>query len=189
MPDAPTPTLEELLVEHHDELLRRLRRRGAGLLRYESEEDLAQGVHLRALRSAEGFAYRGEAAFQGWLAQLVRAHVADRHEYWTAARRNGGALVRITQLGSATTMGVGIEPSSPRSGPATFAQRRDLLALAAQAVDVLLPRDQRIVAMIHDGRTTEEVAEALGLTVETAQRTKTRAIERFRRAFELLVAD
>lgn len=74
------PSLAELLVQHHEDLLRRLRSRGGGLFRFESEEDLAQGVHLRALNSAQRFEYQGEQAFRGYLSQLVRAHVADRYE-------------------------------------------------------------------------------------------------------------
>lgn len=105
---------------------------------------------------------------------------------WSAARRNGGALMRITQVGSNSTLGDGVEPVSPGRGPATFAQRRDLLAIAAQAVDVLLPRDQQIVAMIHDGLTVPEMSEQLSLTVETTRRTKQRAVERFRQAYELI---
>ena len=182
----PIPSLAELLVRHHEELLRRLRRRGAGLFRYETEEDLAQGVHLRALKSAARFEFQGDEAFKGYLSRLVRAHVADRHDYWSAARRDGGALMRVTLLGAGSTMANGVEPVSPGHGPATFAQRRDLLALAAQAVDVLLPRDQQIVSMISDGLSVPEMAERLSLSDETVRRTKLRAVERFRQAFELI---
>ncbi len=186
MNTEPTPRLAELLVRHHEELLARLRRRGAGLFRYETEEDLAQGVHLRALKSGARFEFQGDEAFKGYLSRLVRAHVADRHDYWSAARRNGGALMRVTLLGADSTMGHGVEPAFSGNGPATFAQRRDLLALAAQAVDVLLPRDQRLVSMITEGLSVPEMAERLSLTEDTARRTKLRAVERFRQAFELI---
>lgn len=182
----PTPRLTELLVRHHHELLRRLRSRGAGLLHHETVEDLAQGVHLRALKAADHFDYQGHEAFLGFLSQLVRAHVADRHEYWAAARRNGGALMRVTQMGGGSTMGNGVNPASPNSGPVTFAQRRDLLTIAAQAVDVLLPRDQQIVGMISAGLSISEMAEQLSLSEHTVRRTKLRAVDRFRQAFELL---
>ncbi len=185
------PTLEELLVQHQGDMIRRLRRRGAGLLRYESEEDLAQGVHLRALQGADNFEYRGENAFFAFLASLVRAHVSDRHEYWMAARRNGGAMVRVTQVGPRSDPGhaPGVDPTAGITGPVTFAQRRDQLALAAQAVDVLLPRDQKLVAMIQEGLTIEEIAQALELSYDAAERARLRAIERFKKSYELLAGE
>ncbi|MFT5476730.1 MAG: RNA polymerase sigma factor (sigma-70 family), partial [Planctomycetota bacterium] len=182
----PDPRLEELLEAAEAQLLAMVRKYGAGLLRYEMAEDLAQAVHLRALQALDGFRFEGEAAFRGWLAQLVRRTVADRHDYWTAARRNGGAMVRVTQLGPRSTLAGGVDPAGSSAGPFTFAERRDQLELAARAVDALLPRDQKIVAMLQAGRAVAEMATVLEISRDAAERARLRAIERFQAAYRLL---
>lgn len=186
MNEDGNPTLANLLDRYGHELLRRVRARGRGLLRYETAEDLAQGVRLRVLQAASGFEYQGEDAFVGWLTRLIQAHVADRHDYWVAARRNAGAVVRITQVARRSRITAGVDPAANMTGPMTIAERRDLLDIAAQAVDVLLPRDQQIVGMLREDLSIREMAARLGISYEAAERARLRAIERFRRAYELL---
>jgi len=182
----PAPALEDLLEAAEAQLLAMVRKLGSGLLRFEMAEDLAQAVRLRALQAVDSFRYEGETAFRGWLAQLVRRTVADRHDYWTAARRNGGAMVRITQLGPRSTLAGGVDPAGSSAGPFTFAERRDQLELAARAIDALLPRDQRLVAMLQAGKPIAEMATVLDISHDAAERARLRAIERFQAAYRLL---
>ena len=69
----------------------------------------------------------------------------------------------------------------------TWAEARDQHAFAVRAINALLPRDQQIVEWLREGRSDADLAESLGVTAEAAARARLRAIERFRRAYELLV--
>lgn len=167
--------------------LRALLRREAGttLLRFDSLEDLLQGVHAEAVRSGDAFEYRSEPEFIGWLFTIARRHVMARREYWFAGKRRHGAILRLTfSAGSGQIERRELADSA--TGPGTFAFRREQLLLATRAAAMLLPRDREIVHALVDGVTAPELSQRLGITVDAAEKAKVRAIERLRRAFELL---
>jgi RNA polymerase sigma factor (sigma-70 family) len=180
-----TSALSALLERYRAGLLRIVRLLGSGLLRYESEEDLVQGIHLHALRVAEHFQDQGEKAFRGWILRVARQYIAHRHRYWSALRRNPGEVRRLSTFASKGTA-LARHPVSPATGPVTSAARREEFALAVKAIAVLLPRDQRLVRWMCEGASVEEIASRLGLTVDAAARAKRRAVERLRAAFEAL---
>jgi RNA polymerase sigma factor (sigma-70 family) len=185
----PAPSLARLLERHRGALVRLVERHGSGLLRYETAEDLVQGVHLRAIEIADRFEYRGDKEFFAWIAKIARHHIANRHEYWSAMRRNAGKLLRITLDRSQTRSGTrGVEPAGAGRGPSTVAARREEAALAMKALSVLFPRDRELLEGFGAGLSVEETAERLGLSYEAAKRARQRAIERFRKTFELLLA-
>ncbi len=181
-------TLTELLARYDDELIRFVRRAGSGLLRYESEEDLRQGVHQRAIEAAAAFECRGDAEFLAWLRALARAHVVDRHHYWTALKRQRGPLLRLTWNGGAdrgsTAAGV---PAADGGGPFTRASMREQMTLAVKVLGALPPRDRQLVRWASQGVALAEQADRLGVSYDAAQRAGRRAIERYRKTF-LLVA-
>ena len=51
---------------------------------------------------------------------------------------------------------------------------------------VLLERDQELVRWASEGLDTTQVAERLEISPEAARRARSRALERYRQAFELL---
>jgi len=183
----PAPTLARLLDRHRGALVRFVERQGSGLLRFETAEDLVQGVHLRAVEIADRFEYRSDKEFFAWIAKIARHHIASRHEYWSALRRNAGKVLRITLDRSRTRAGTrGVEPAGSGKGPSTVAARREEVALAMKALAVLFPRDRELLEGFGAGLSVEETAERLGLSYEAAKRARQRAIERFRKTFELL---
>ncbi|MEM7202385.1 MAG: hypothetical protein AAF628_19090 [Planctomycetota bacterium] len=171
-------------MRHRDGLLRYLEGRGRGLLAYESAEDLAQGVHERALAS-EDFEHRGEAEFVTWLRVIADRHVADRHDYWSAHKRGCGKILRLTLSGVRATDATPI-PAEQQTGPATFAERREALSRIARAMAVLPERDQQLIRWRCEDVALDEQARRLGLGYDAAQRAGVRALERLRRAFALL---
>lgn len=181
-------TLPDLLLRHQRMLTGFVRNHGSGLLRFESDEDLVQGVHHRALEGADRFEYRGDEEFRAWITRLARAYIADRHEYWSALKRNRGQLLRLTWggTGSGDPAAVRMPPGS-LTGPATRAQKREQLTLAVKVLAALPPRDQKLVRWMSRGVPLAEQAERLGVGQETAQRAAHRAMERFRSAFKLLL--
>jgi RNA polymerase sigma factor (sigma-70 family) len=172
--------LEALLEAHASELRGFVRAHGGQLLRRESEEDLVQGITLRALERANSFRDRGAAAFRAWLVAVARSYLADRANYWKALRRKPGALLRLTSGGTG-----GVDPAATATGPSTLAARREHLRLAVQAVAALPPRDRDLVRWTSEDVPIEEQAARLGLSYDAAKQARLRALERFRKAFDL----
>jgi RNA polymerase sigma factor (sigma-70 family) len=177
--------LSALLDVRRNDLLRFVERHGGATLRHEAAEDLVQGVHLRAVSRADEFEYRSDREFEAWMYSITRAHLADRNNYWTAAKRRPERLLRLTRA-DGTDPGAAREPRSDTPGPATRAGNADSLRKAEEALDLLLPRDSDLVRGVADGRTIDEDAERLGVSYAAAQRARLRALERYRRAFQVL---
>lgn len=179
--------LAALLVEHDARLRGFLHKEGAGLLRWETIDDLVQGVTLRALGEESRFEYRGAEAFTGWLFTVARRHIADRHDYWSALRRGSGKVLRLTwSSSSGGDPFARLTPPGTRPGPSTFADRREMVVYAARAVHRLPPRDRQFVRWMSEDVPIEEQAERLGMTYAAAQRAGLRALERFRKVFRLI---
>lgn len=186
MSGSAAPRLADLLVAHRSAIERLAGQLGGGLLRYETAEDLAQGVHLHALGAEDRFTYEGDAAFLGWVRQVLRRHIAKRQAYWSAQKRNAGAMLRISTGGATQSPGAGIDPSGTLTGPATFADRRERLLLAVQALEILSDRDRAIVQLVREQCSTDEIAAALDLTHVAAEKARARAMERFEKTYTLL---
>ena len=183
----PRDQLTDLLAKQTARLRGFVRQESKGLLRHESEDDLVQGVHIHALSVADRFEYRSEKEFIAWLFTVARQHIVNRRRYWSAARRDGGNLLRVTAAGATTTSRPrGIDPQASMAGPGTMADRREQLALATQVVSLLSERDRKLIQWMSEDLPLEEVASRLGLTYDAAKRARLRAIDRFRATFELL---
>jgi len=183
-----TARLAELVAGRHETLVRYCLRNAGRLLRFETAEDLAQGVQLAALRRAESFEMRSDGELDAWLFTLARGYLADRLRYWSRLKRHSGALLRITSADPGTTADprAVAEPVVVRTGPSTFASRREQIVIAMKALSFLSPRDQRLVTAYRDGLSIAETAERLGLAYDAARVAQTRALERFRKSFALL---
>ncbi|HLO39737.1 MAG TPA: sigma-70 family RNA polymerase sigma factor [Phycisphaerales bacterium] len=183
----PVYTVESLVIEHRG-VLDALVRREAGivLLRFESVDDLVQGISQEAIRSSKGFTYGGPSAFASWLTLIGRRYLSARRDYWLAHKRNPGNVLRLTVSGSGTRPRPRAELADTATGPATFAFRREQLILATRAMAMLLPRDREIITMMSEGLQGAQIAERLGVSLDAAEKARTRAVERLRKAFELL---
>lgn len=178
------PKLVALAEEERPRIEALMRREAGGLLRYESVDDLVQGAILKLLGAPHA---PDDDGVRPWIAAVGRAHVADRYRYWKACRRDGGHLLRITRVPDRTTA-AGVQPADGRVGPASFAERRDDLALAARAVAALPERDRELVEDLRKGLSVDETADRLGVSYAAAQRARLRAQERFVKALRLLTS-
>jgi RNA polymerase sigma factor (sigma-70 family) len=175
------------LVDREGDTLRRfVERHGRGLLQFESVEDLVQGATLVALQNESNFEFRGDGAFVTWLQRVAQRFIANRHAYWTARKRDAGHILRITTSDrSEFSRTGGIHPyaGNPPSRPSI---REEELMRAARAISLLLPRDQTVLRLVAAEQSTEDIAQELGLAVETARRVRARALQRFRKSLNLL---
>ncbi len=175
------------LERHGADLLALVRREGGVVLqRFETPEDLVQGIREEALRSAPSLEWRGEEAFRSWLYTIARRHLGARRDYWFACKRRQGALLRLTLTGSHGCPRERAELAASLPGPSTFANRREQLTLITRAMAMLLARDREIVSWAAEGVAVEAIASRLGITRDAAERARSRALERLRKAFLLL---
>jgi len=179
--------LPELLIRFRPDLLRFVERHAGPVLRFETAEDLVQGVHLRALEYGDTFTYRGREPFLKWIHEVARNHIGTRRAHWAALKRNPAALLRLT-LGAGSDPGAAVEPMRPDTGPATLAGRLEQASQAVRALDLLLERDRELVRWSLDGVASREMAERLQISETAADRARQRAVERFRKAFRLLTS-
>lgn len=185
--ENPPPSLAEALVTYSSAIEAFVARGAGRLVHREAVEDLAQGVCLRMLERADSFEWRSELEFLSWTKVVVGSYLNTRRQYWNAARRNAGHVLRVSLGGRSDRSHAGVDPASLRTGPATFAARRDQMHVATQAMSMLLDRDQRIIEHERNGLSITEIGQELGLTTEAAGRARLRAHGRFHRAFELLL--
>lgn len=178
---SETPTLRTLLVEHQDDLARFVARHaGARLLRFESAEDLVQGMLVQILAYEESFEYRSVPEFLAWLYRIARQQIYKRTAHWYAAKRGSGDVVRLLARETGE-----IDPPASGTSPSSFAGRREQVVLVTRALARLGGRDREIVEWSAAGASIEELAERLGIAYEAAKKARLRALERLRKLYEL----
>ena len=97
-PDDSNPDFVNLLIQHRDQLEHAVRLKAAGLIRYESADDLVQGIHMHALDVRDKFDYRDTRAFQAWLMRIAEQHISDRNRYWMAKKRKAERMIALTWI-------------------------------------------------------------------------------------------
>jgi RNA polymerase sigma-70 factor (ECF subfamily) len=150
---AGDTSLFEILMRRYNQRLFRVTR---GILADDAEaEDVTQDAYVKAFRELAKF--RGEASFSTWLTRIAC------HEALARAKKRR-RLVSIDGGGGPP------EPPSRDFGPDRELENRELQAVLREAVEVL-PDPLRAVFCLREieGLSTEETADALGLTVENAR--------------------
>ncbi len=180
--------LPALLVRYRPQLLAFAQREaGIPLLRFETADDLVQGVHQEVVRCGKRFEWRSEKEFLGWVFTIARRFLSARRAYWFALKRNCGKVLRLTWGGpGADQSSYRLDPADTGTGPSTFAFRREVLVHATKAMALLLPRDRDIVRWTTEDLSIEEQADRLGISRESATKAQSRALERLRKAYHLV---
>ena len=178
------------MLRHRDDLLEFLGRRSGAVSRYESPEDLLQGLFSDLLSHPERFDPTDTDAERAWLFGAAKRFVAMRRRHWAALKRGTSRMLRQDRAADSRTgfENPAIESfAASQTGPSTFASRREQLVLATRALSLLMPRDQELVRLASQGLSNEDIARRLALDVATAARAKSRALERLRKTHELVL--
>ena len=149
---AGDTALFEILMRRYNQRLFRIAR---GILADDAEaEDVMQEAYVRAFRDLAGF--RGEARFATWLARIAV------HEALARARKRR-RLVPISG-------GEPPSPPAPVGSPERELENRELQAVLRAAVEAL-PDPLRAVFCLREieGLSSEQAADALGITVENVR--------------------
>lgn len=181
--------LEELLLARRPELLGFLQRHASpAVLRYEAAEDLTQAVITRALESADNFEERDDDSTRAWLFRIARNYLADRTRYWMALKRRSGKVLRFEMSRSGSSDAPAAwDPRASQTSPSQFAIRREQLVTAAKAMNLLMERDRNLVTWTAHQIPISEQARKLDLSYEAAAKASSRAQQRFRDVYRLVV--
>ena len=180
-------TVDAMLPDAHANVVRFVRRRAGRLLAKEDADDLVQAIHARALEHGANCSFPSRAAFLAWLYKVAASHLADRHAYWAALRREPHRLLRITSgAGGTHDPGAAPEPVSDTTGPGTRADREESARRAERALALLLPRDRAFVEWTVAGLPLDEQAQRLGISYTAARQSRHRALTRLRSVFAAL---
>jgi RNA polymerase sigma-70 factor (ECF subfamily) len=157
---AGDTSLFEILMRRYNQRLFRVSR---GILADDAEaEDVVQEAWLRAFRELAGF--RGEARFATWLTRIAC------HEALARANKRRRLVPILSPITGGGDGGEPPEPPAEAPGPERDLENRELQALLREAVEVL-PDPLRSVFCLREIEllSTEETADALGLTVENVR--------------------
>ena len=146
---------------------------GAQIKRQESVSDLVQSVAREALQDLDRFEWRGEAAFRHWLYLRAQNKIVDRARRIGAQKRDPAREERLQQQSGEFLLEAGI------LSPSQDASSKESIAQIEQAFAQLPERYREAVSMRRlCGMDYEQVAEALGVTVENARSIVHRGLSR-----------
>ncbi|MBK9385838.1 MAG: sigma-70 family RNA polymerase sigma factor [Planctomycetes bacterium] len=136
----------------------------------ESTSDIVQSTCRDVLENVERFRYRGEAGFRAWLFATAMRKIADRAEYWGAAKRAAGREVPMHDE-ERSTRGVRQLYASICS-PSQEAMGNEAAERLEAAFDRLSDDEREVIVLARVvGLTHTELAEQLGISV-AASRTR-----------------
>ncbi|MBL8897192.1 MAG: sigma-70 family RNA polymerase sigma factor [Planctomycetes bacterium] len=136
----------------------------------ESTSDIVQSTCRDVLENVERFRYRGEAGFRAWLFATAMRKIADRAEYWGAAKRAAGREVPLHDE-ERSTRGVRQLYASICS-PSQEAMGNEAAERLEAAFDRLSDDEREVIVLARVvGLTHTELAEQLGISV-AASRTR-----------------
>jgi len=146
----------EILMRRYNQRLFRVAR---SILADDAEaEDVMQDAYVRAYRELAGF--RGEARFATWLTRIAV------HEALARVRKGR----RLVPLSPSLDGGGPPEPRTSAHSPEREAENRELQAVLQEAVEAL-PDSLRTVFCLREieGLTSEQIADAVGISVENVR--------------------
>jgi RNA polymerase sigma factor (sigma-70 family) len=170
---AAHPTLRELLPQHLPQIENCVRRNLTRALRdRESASDLVDSVCVDLLADGVPFEYRSEGQFQSWLRMVVINKIKGRLRVLGAQKRREAAptAASASQLEAAQI---------DRGSPLQQAELHEEMSLLDRALARLPAHYRDVIVRTHlRGERSEQVAAALGRTVQATRSLLTRALVR-----------
>jgi RNA polymerase sigma-70 factor (ECF subfamily) len=143
---------------------------GPAMRAKESTSDIVQSTCRDVLENLERFRYRGESGFRAWLFATALRKIADRAEYWGAAKRAAAREVPLIDEERSTR---GLRKLyATLCSPSQEAIGNEAAERLEAAFDRLADEEREIIVLARVvGLTHTELAEQLGVSV-AASRTR-----------------
>ena len=166
------------IVEEHGRALFRLAFRMTGDA--STAEDVVQEAFMKAHRNMAAFDGRSQVGT--WLHRIAANCALD-----ALRRRQRRAPEHFAQ--QVDDMPPGHEPAAEGPGPERLARSAEIAAAVERGMTSLTPLERAAFSLRHfEGRSSQEIAEALGLRVEGAKHAVFRAVQKLRLTLGHLVA-
>jgi len=141
-------------------------------------EDVVQEAFLRGYRKLESFESRSD--FGTWIYRIAVRCALDK-----IARRKGYESRRVAEEDDPELQAVQV--ADPAAGPDRLLLGGEIGALQQIAMRGLTPTERTAFVLRHlEERSTEEIAEALGIAPNAAKQAVYRAVQKLRRRLEVL---
>lgn len=183
MPDSsphPEPVpIDELLQKYLPSLEAFMRLRAGAVIRArESCADLAQSVCREILTHRARMKYEGEVGFRKWLFTTARRKIADRHDYYKAAKRDFRQEAgQLDASASAVPDEELLAQYATFCTPSRHVAAREELHAVEDAFDELPEDHQEVILLAHVfGMNRREIGEAMGRTEEAVRALLYRAL-------------
>jgi RNA polymerase sigma-70 factor (subfamily 1) len=148
---------------------------GPAMRQKESTSDIVQSTCRDVLENLERFRYRGEAGFRAWLFATALRKIADRAEYWNAAKRAAAREVPL-QDEERSTRGVR-QLYATICSPSQEAMGNEAAERLEAAFDRLSEEEREVIVLARVvGLTHTELAEHLGVSVGASRTRLFRAL-------------
>jgi RNA polymerase sigma-70 factor (ECF subfamily) len=184
--------LNELYNRYLMRVLAAVRARLGAELRGKMESwDVVQDALLASLRNIQSFDQTSEGAFLNWLAKIVENRIRDQLDYFRAGKRDHRletplAAARLDK--SAAPLDIPERSGVP--SPSKVLMLSEDLARLEKAMDQL-PEEARelILAVKIEGRSYDEIAQALGKSPDAVRMKVKRALLALTTAFRVLESE
>ena len=152
--------------------------------------DVLQDALLASLKNVPSFSQTGEGAFLNWLAKVVENRIRDHLDYFRAEKRDHRLEKPMAARSADSSVPLDIPERNCAPTPSQVLILSEELARLEKAMDQL-PEESRelIVAVKIEGRTYDEIAQAMGKSPDAVRMQVKRALIALANAFHVLEAE
>jgi RNA polymerase sigma-70 factor (ECF subfamily) len=159
--------LEDILERHLPWIRKQVRQRLTRLLRIKGDSgDYVQDALLQFLRFGPRIMITNDAHFRGFLLRIVENTLKDKHDWYTARRRD---IAKERPLPSETVLSLD-PPGEPVGTPSRSAERHEREAWVRLGLELLDPEDREVLFLRKwDKLSFAKLGEHLGITPDAAR--------------------
>lgn len=182
--DGDTAALDLLLLEHHDALIRAVKKSiPTAQQALVSAEDVCQEAYAQAFQAIGGFTWNGPGSFAAWLRTIALRRLADALRRLGAAKRGGGTpAVKATGPDEESAVSLLQLLADQQRSPSQSAARREVASLVDRALAQLPTDQERALRMRYfEGLTVAETAERMERSPGAIQMLCSRGLEQIAR--------
>jgi len=169
-------SLNQLLKRHYQWIHEQVRRRIGPVLRKKGDTtDYVQDAMVQFLKYGPRFVISDEHHFRSLLLRIVENAVKDKHDWFTARRRD---IARENPIPADTVLSLDTFSGSDKS-PSQYANDNEQEAWIRLGMEFIEPEDREIIVLHQwDDLSFIEIGEHLGISANAARKRHNRSVKR-----------